>query len=56
VLSRPPGSCPAAGSWRTVYWLARDTPPAERMSRLSAWFAAHLDDRVIDESPQQRDD
>jgi len=33
----------------TVYGLARDTPAAERMSRQSAWFAAHLGDRIIDE-------
>ncbi len=39
----------------TVYGLARDTPPSERMSRQSAWFAAHLDDRVIDESQRQDD-
>jgi carbonic anhydrase/acetyltransferase-like protein (isoleucine patch superfamily) len=34
----------------TVYGVARDTPAAERMSRQSAWFAAHLGDRIIDES------
>jgi carbonic anhydrase/acetyltransferase-like protein (isoleucine patch superfamily) len=33
----------------TVYGLTRDTPADERMSRQSVWFAAHLDDRVIDE-------
>jgi hypothetical protein len=35
----------------TVYGLSRDTSPAERMSRQSAWFAAHLSDRVIDGPP-----
>jgi gamma-carbonic anhydrase len=34
----------------TVYGVTRDTPAAERMSRQSAWFAAHLGDRIIDES------
>lgn len=33
----------------TVYGVTRDTPAAERMSRQSTWFAAHLGDRVIDE-------
>jgi carbonic anhydrase/acetyltransferase-like protein (isoleucine patch superfamily) len=33
----------------TVYGVTRDAPAAERMSRQSAWFAAHLSDRVIDE-------
>jgi carbonic anhydrase/acetyltransferase-like protein (isoleucine patch superfamily) len=37
----------------TVYGLSRDTPAAERMSRQSAWFAAHLSDRVIDGPPGQ---
>jgi len=31
----------------TVYGVTRDTPAAERMSRQSAWFGAHLDDRII---------
>jgi len=34
----------------TVYGVTRETPAAERMSRQSAWFAAHLGDRIIDES------
>ena len=33
----------------TVYGVSRQTPAAERMSRQSAWFAAHLSDRIIDE-------
>jgi carbonic anhydrase/acetyltransferase-like protein (isoleucine patch superfamily) len=33
----------------TVYGLPRDTPPRERMERQAAWFAAHRDDRVLDE-------
>ena len=33
----------------TVHGVSRDTPANERMSRQSAWFAAHLDDRVIDD-------
>jgi carbonic anhydrase/acetyltransferase-like protein (isoleucine patch superfamily) len=32
----------------TVYGVSRDTPATERMSRQSAWFAAHLDDRAVD--------
>lgn len=35
----------------TVYGVTRETPATERMSRQSAWFAAHLGDRIIDESP-----
>jgi carbonic anhydrase/acetyltransferase-like protein (isoleucine patch superfamily) len=31
----------------TVYGVSRDTTATERMSRQSAWFAAHLGDRVI---------
>jgi carbonic anhydrase/acetyltransferase-like protein (isoleucine patch superfamily) len=31
----------------TVYGVTRDTPAAERMSRQSAWFGAHFDDRII---------
>jgi carbonic anhydrase/acetyltransferase-like protein (isoleucine patch superfamily) len=34
----------------TVYGVTRETPAAERMSRQSAWFAAHLGDRIIDQS------
>jgi carbonic anhydrase/acetyltransferase-like protein (isoleucine patch superfamily) len=34
----------------TVYGVSRDTPANERMSRQSAWFADHLDDRVIDDA------
>ena len=33
----------------TVYGVSRQTPAAERMSRQSAWFAAHLSDRIIDQ-------
>jgi carbonic anhydrase/acetyltransferase-like protein (isoleucine patch superfamily) len=29
----------------TVYGITRDTPATERMSRQTAWFAAHCDDR-----------
>jgi carbonic anhydrase/acetyltransferase-like protein (isoleucine patch superfamily) len=32
----------------TVYGLPRDASATERMSRQSAWFVAHFDDRVID--------
>ena len=35
----------------TVYGLARDATATERMSRQSAWFAAHLGDRVLDGNP-----
>lgn len=31
----------------TVYGVTRDTLAAERMSRQSAWFAAHLSDRIV---------
>jgi carbonic anhydrase/acetyltransferase-like protein (isoleucine patch superfamily) len=37
----------------TVYGVSRDTPATERMSRQSAWFAAHQGDRVIDSSDGQ---
>lgn len=38
----------------TVYGVTRDTPAAERMSRQSAWFAAHVSDRIIDnDAPRQ---
>jgi len=40
----------------TVYGVGRDTPAAERMARQSAWFAAHLADRIIDEIPHGQDD
>jgi hypothetical protein len=34
--------------------VTRDTPAAERMSRQSAWFGAHLSDRIIaDGTPWQ---
>jgi gamma-carbonic anhydrase len=33
----------------TVYGVTRDTPASERMSRQSAWFAAHRRDRILDE-------
>lgn len=33
----------------TVYGVTRDTPAFERMSRQSAWFAAHLSDRIVDD-------
>jgi carbonic anhydrase/acetyltransferase-like protein (isoleucine patch superfamily) len=39
----------------TVYGVPRDTPPAMRMARQSAWFAAHLGDRIIGESPGGQD-
>lgn len=35
----------------TVYGVARDTPARERMTRQTAWFAAHRDDRVLDGPP-----
>jgi carbonic anhydrase/acetyltransferase-like protein (isoleucine patch superfamily) len=35
----------------TVYGVTRDTPAAERMSRQSAWFGAHFDDRIIGDGP-----
>jgi gamma-carbonic anhydrase len=40
----------------TVYGLPRDTPATERMTRQSAWFAAHLDDRVLDDRPPAVED
>ena len=39
----------------TVYGVTRDTPAAERMSRQSAWFAAHLSDRVADNDANRQD-
>lgn len=36
----------------TVYGTARDTAPRDRMTRQSAWFAAHRDDRVLDNPDQ----
>ena len=39
----------------TVYGVTRDTPAAERMTRQSAWFAAHLSDRVIEDTPYRQD-
>ena len=38
----------------TVYGVTGDTPAAERMSRQSAWFAAHRSDRVIDDDVSRR--
>ena len=38
----------------TVYGVTRETPAAERMSRQSAWFAAHLGDRIIDEGSRDQ--
>jgi carbonic anhydrase/acetyltransferase-like protein (isoleucine patch superfamily) len=35
----------------TVYGISRDTPARDRMTRQAAWFAAHLDDRVLDDQP-----
>jgi gamma-carbonic anhydrase len=40
----------------TVYGVNRDTPAAERMARQSAWFSAHLADRIIDEIPRWQND
>jgi carbonic anhydrase/acetyltransferase-like protein (isoleucine patch superfamily) len=40
----------------TVYGVTRDTPASERMSRQSAWFAAHRRDRILDEGPPRGDD
>jgi len=40
----------------TVYGVTGDTPAAERMSRQSAWFAAHRSDRVIDDDVSRRND
>jgi gamma-carbonic anhydrase len=38
----------------TVYGVTRDTPAAERMARQSAWFSAHLSDRIIGgDAPRQ---
>lgn len=36
----------------TVYGVTPDTSAADRMSRQSAWFAAHRRDRILDESPR----
>ena len=33
----------------TVYGVARGTPATERMSRQAAWFASHLDDRMLED-------
>ena len=40
----------------TVYGVTPDTPAAERMSRQSAWFAAHRRDRILDESLRRQND
>ncbi|TVZ05962.1 gamma carbonic anhydrase family protein [Trebonia kvetii] len=40
----------------TVYGLPRDASATERMTRQSAWFAAHVDDRVIGERSGGEDD
>lgn len=34
----------------TVYGVTRDTPTTERMSRQANWFAAHLNDQMIDQA------
>ena len=34
----------------TVYGVTRNTPAADRMTRQSAWFSAHLSDRIIGEA------
>jgi gamma-carbonic anhydrase len=48
----PPGTTVPIG-WVAVGDPARIYPP-ERMSRQSAWFAAHLSDRIIgDDAPRQ---
>jgi len=39
----------------TVYGVTRDTPATEWMSRQSAWFAAHLNDRVVGDHPHPPD-
>ena len=39
----------------TVYGVSRDTPATMRMSRQSAWFGAHLGDRVIDGAAGDKD-
>ena len=39
----------------TVYGVDRDMPATERMSRQSAWSAAHLSDRIIDHDPDGPD-
>jgi carbonic anhydrase/acetyltransferase-like protein (isoleucine patch superfamily) len=36
----------------TVYGVTPDTTAAERMSRQSAWFAAHRGDRILDDDPR----
>lgn len=33
----------------TVHGVRRGTPPSELMARQSAWFAAHREDRVVDD-------
>jgi carbonic anhydrase/acetyltransferase-like protein (isoleucine patch superfamily) len=39
----------------TVYGLPRDASATERMSRQSAWFAAHRDDRILEDGPRPED-
>jgi hypothetical protein len=34
--------------------VSHQTPATERMSRQSAWFAAHLSDRIIEQSPLEQ--
>jgi carbonic anhydrase/acetyltransferase-like protein (isoleucine patch superfamily) len=40
----------------TVYGVTRETSATERMSRQSAWFAAHLGDRILEEMPREQND
>jgi gamma-carbonic anhydrase len=40
----------------TVYGVTPDAPAAERMSRQSAWFAAHRRDRILDETLSRQND
>jgi carbonic anhydrase/acetyltransferase-like protein (isoleucine patch superfamily) len=55
-----PGCVAGAGSevriHGVVHGITRDTPTAERMARQSAWFAAHLGDRFVDNNASRRDD
>jgi carbonic anhydrase/acetyltransferase-like protein (isoleucine patch superfamily) len=39
----------------TVYGIARGTSATELMTRQTAWFAAHLNDRLLDERRRQED-
>ena len=50
------GAVLTAEDGRVSVGVTRDAPASERMSRQSAWFAAHRRDRILDEGPPRGDD